>query len=80
MPRTDRPISLCWWDDELAAAAYLHSGNTVLPTLDKAAQREFDGLTATPRAIEFFAGVVLDTHVMHLDGATWQGFGSVADY
>jgi hypothetical protein len=70
MPRADRPVSLCGWDDELAPAAYLHSGNTVLPTLDESAQWEFDGLAATPRAVEFFAGVVLHTDVVHLDGAT----------
>ena len=80
MPRAGRPISLCGWDDELAPAAHLHSGNTVLPTLDEAAQREFDGLAAAPRAVELFTGVVLDTHVMHLYGAAWAGFGSIADH
>jgi hypothetical protein len=34
----------------------------------------------TPRAVEFFAGVVLDTDIVDLDHATRLGFGSVSDH
>ena len=65
---------------ELTAAADLHAGDPVLPALDQAAQRELDGLAAVPRAVEFFAGVVLDADVVHLDGATGHGLGAIADH
>jgi hypothetical protein len=37
-------------------------------------------LAAAPRAVELFAGVVVDADVMHLDGAARHGLGSVADH
>src|ERR1700733_835569 len=80
MPGACRPVSLRRWDDQLTPTADPHSGNTVLPSLNQPAQRKFDRLTATPRAVEFFAGLVVDANVVHLDGATRQGFGSVADH
>src|SRR5271157_1962945 len=80
MPRAGRAISLRGWDHQLTPTAHLHSRNTVLPSLDEPTQREFDGLAPTPRAVEFFAGVVLDTDIVDLDHATRLGFGSVSDH
>ena len=56
-----------------------HSRNAVLPALDQPAQRRFDRLVATPRAVELLAGVVLDPDVVHFDRAAGHRFGAVAD-
>jgi len=80
MPRAGRPIRLRWWDCQLTPTADLHSRNAVLPALNEATQREFDGLAATPRAVEFFAAVVINADVVHLDGASGRGFGSIPDH
>ena len=79
MPGAGRPVGLLRRDDELAATADLHARNAVLPTLDETLQRECDRLSATPRAVEFFATVVVDADVVHLDGASGHGFWSIAD-
>src|ERR1700761_3955878 len=80
MPRAGRPVGLRGWDHQLPPAADLHSGDTVLPSLDETAQRELDGLTPTPGAVELFASVVLDADVVHFDDTTRHGFGSVPDH
>jgi hypothetical protein len=55
------------------------SGNAVLPPPYQPTQREFDRLPAAHGAVEFLAGVVLDTGVMHLDRAAGDRLRPVAD-
>src|SRR5690606_36445137 len=55
-------------DGQLAASADLHARDALLPALDEAAQRELDGLAASPGRVELLAGVVLDAGVVHRDG------------
>src|SRR6478735_8866421 len=80
MSAADRAVGLFRRDGQLTAAADLHAGDPVLPALDQAAQRELDRFAAVPRAVELFAGVVLDADVVHLDGAAGHGLGAIADH
>src|SRR6476660_628822 len=79
MARTGRAVCLRGRDDELAPPADLHAGNTVLPTLNQAAQRKLDRLATVPGTVEFLTRVVFDADVMHFDGATGDCLGAVAD-
>src|SRR6185369_8921647 len=80
MPAAGRAVGLFRRNGQLTAATDLHARDAVLPALDQAAQRELDGLAAVPRAVEFFAGGVLDADVVHFDGAAWDGLRAVADH
>src|ERR1700753_4006367 len=72
------PVRLCRRDDELASTAHLHAGDSVLPTWDQPPKRKLDRLAPVPRAVEFLAGVVLDSDVMHLDVAAGHRLCTVA--
>src|SRR5882757_7467311 len=80
VPAAFGAVGLFGRDGQLTTAADLHAGDAVLPALNEPAQRELDGLAAVPRTVEFLAGVVLDAHVVHLDGAAWHGLRTVADH
>src|SRR5689334_14581758 len=77
VPAAGGAVGLLRRDGELTTAADLHPWDAVLPALDQAAQRKLDGLAAVPRAVELITGVVLDSDVVHLDGATGHGLGPV---
>ena len=68
-------------DDQLAAAADLHAGNSLHPSGDHAAVRERrrERLVAAPGGVELLAGLVQDAHVVDRDRVAGLGGLTRAD-
>ncbi len=64
------------WADELAAAAHLHSRDTLLPALDETLKRKLDRLPTTPAGVELFARLEVDAEVVNVDRCTRGSFGA----
>src|SRR5438105_2468746 len=68
-------------DDEAAAAADLHPGDTLVPPADHltAAQLEAEGVATVPGGVELLAGAPGVAGVVHLDGVAGLGLLTLAD-
>ena len=79
MAAAGRSVGQLRRDGQLPATADLHPGDAVLPALDQAAERKFDGLATIPGGVELLPGGEFHAEVVHADRAAGLRLGSVAD-